>query len=65
MRAVSKALIALVLLGNVGALARQSAPHLPDLGLTPGDVFNVTIEDIFTPGYAKKVRAVTKALRVD
>jgi hypothetical protein len=26
-------------------------------------VFDVTIEDICTPGYTKKVRAVTKALR--
>jgi len=63
MRSVSKALLALSLLWNVGAFARQPTPFLPDPGLTPGDVFDVTIEDICTPGYSKKVRAVTKRLR--
>jgi hypothetical protein len=63
MRTVSKALLALCLLWNVGAFARQPTPFLPDSELTPGDVFDVTTEDICTPGYAKKVRAVTKPLR--
>jgi hypothetical protein len=63
MRTVSKAILALVLLWSVGALAQQPAPYLPNPELTPGDVFDVTIEDICTPGYAKKVRAVPKALR--
>src|SRR5215471_5800748 len=63
MRTVSKPLLALCLLWNVGAFARQPTPFLPDFQLTPGDVFDVTIEDICTPGYSKKVRAVTKALR--
>jgi hypothetical protein len=31
--------------------------------LTPGDAFYVTIEDICTPGYAKKIRSGTKPLR--
>jgi hypothetical protein len=60
MRTVLKALLALSLLLNVGAFARQTTSFLPDSALTPGDVFDVTIEDICTPGYAKKVRAVTK-----
>ena len=63
MRSISKTLLALYLVWNVGALARQPPPFLPDPQLTPGDVFDVTIEDICTPGYSKKVRAVTKALR--
>ena len=63
MRTVLKALVALSLLWNVGAFARQATPFLPDSVLTPGDVFDVTMEDICTPGYTKKVRAVTKSLR--
>jgi len=63
MRTLSKALLAVVLFWSLGALAQQPAPYLPNRVLTPGDVFDVTIEDICTPGYTKKVRAVTKALR--
>jgi len=65
MRTVSKALLALCLLWNVAAFARQPMPFLPDSALTPGDVFDVTIGDVCTPGYARKVRAVTKPLRDD
>ena len=39
------------------ALAQQLTPLLPDPKLTPGDVFDVTAQDICVPGYAKKVRA--------
>ncbi len=35
----------------------------PDPKLTPGDVLEVTREDICTPGYAKKVRDVPGALK--
>jgi hypothetical protein len=63
MHTVSKALLALCLLWNVGVFARQLAPFLPDPELTPGAVFDVTIEDICTPGYSKKVREVPKSLR--
>jgi hypothetical protein len=64
MRTVSKVLLALCLLWNVGALAQQPTPFLPYPDLTPGGVFDdVTLQDICTPGYSKKVRAVTKALR--
>jgi hypothetical protein len=61
MRTVSKVLLALFLLWSVGAVARPS--HLPDPKLTPGDVFDVTLADICTPGYSKTVRAVPKYLR--
>ena len=61
MRTVSKAFFALCLFWNVGAVARQ--PYLPDPELTPGDVFDVTVTDICTPGYSKAVRSVPKYLR--
>jgi len=61
MRTVSKAFFALCLLWSIGAVARPS--HLPDPKLTPGDVFDVTLADICTPGYSKTVRAVPKYLR--
>jgi hypothetical protein len=61
MRTVSKVLLALCLFWSVGGVARPS--HLPDPKLTPGDVFDVTLADICTPGYSKTVRAVPKYLR--
>ena len=45
------------------ALAQQPTPILPDPKLTPGDVFDVTAQDICVPGYAKKVRAVPAWLK--
>ena len=39
-------------------LAQQPTPILPDPKLTPGDTFDVTVQDVCVPGYAKKVRAV-------
>ena len=44
-------------------LRATTDPFLPDPELTPGDVFDVTIENICRLGYSQKVRAVTKALR--
>ena len=61
MRTVSKALLALCLLWSIAAVARP--PHLPYQRLTPGDVFDVTLEDICTPGYSRTVRAVPQYLR--
>jgi hypothetical protein len=63
MSAVSKVLFALSVLWNLCALGQQPTPLLPDPKLTPGDVFEVTIQDICTPGYSKKVRAVTAKLK--
>jgi hypothetical protein len=34
-----------------------------DPKLTPGDTFDVTVQDVCVPGYAKKVRAVPKWLK--
>jgi hypothetical protein len=39
-------------------LAQQPTPILPDPKLTPGDTFDVGAQDVYVPGYAKKVRAV-------
>jgi hypothetical protein len=63
MSTVSKALLTLILLSSVSTLGQQPKPLLPDPKLTPGDVFDVTIQDICVPGYSKKVRAVPRALR--
>ena len=41
----------------------QPEPILPDPKLTPGDVFDVTAEDICVPGYTKKVRNVPQSLK--
>jgi hypothetical protein len=55
---------ALALLFLTGAvLAQQPTPILPDPRLTPGDTFEVTVQDVCVPGYAKKVRAVPAALK--
>lgn len=40
---------------------QQPQPILPDPRLTPGDAFEVSVSDICTPGYAKKVRNVPQA----
>ena len=42
---------------------QQPAPILPDPKLTPGDVFDVTAEDICVPGYTKKVRNVPQPVK--
>jgi hypothetical protein len=60
---VSRALLAVSLLWNLSVLGQQPKPILPDPKLTPGDVFDVTIQDVCTPGYSRKVRAVPRALR--
>ena len=46
-----------------GQESEQPRPILPDPKLTPGDVFDVRIQDVSTPGHSKKVRAVPRALR--
>jgi Metal binding domain of Ada len=41
----------------------NNSPIVPDSKLTPGDVLEVTKEDICTPGYSKKVRDVPQAVK--
>lgn len=43
--------------------ADQPAPIRPDPKLTPGATFDVTLQDILTPGYSKKVRHVTAEMK--
>jgi hypothetical protein len=43
--------------------AQQPEPILPDPKLTPGDAFEVTVQDICTPGYSKKVRNVPQSVK--
>jgi len=43
--------------------AQQPEPILPDPKLTPGDTFDVTADDICTPGYSKKVRNVPQSVK--
>jgi Metal binding domain of Ada len=41
----------------------NNSPIIPDSKLTPGDVLEVTKEDICTPGYSKKVRDVPQSVK--
>jgi hypothetical protein len=43
--------------------AQQPTPILPDPKLTPGDVFDVTAEDVCAPGYSRKVRNVPPSVK--
>jgi hypothetical protein len=52
-----------LLVSHSGVLAQQPTPILPDPKLTPGDTFEVTVQDVCVPGYAKKVRAVPAWLK--
>jgi hypothetical protein len=45
------------------AAQRVSPPILPDPVLTPGDALDVTVKDICTPGYTKKVRDVPESVK--
>src|SRR5690348_8839896 len=49
--------LALLFLAQV-VFGQQPTPILPDPKLTPGDTFEVTVQDICAPGYSKKVRNV-------
>jgi hypothetical protein len=46
-------------------LAQQPTPILPDPKLTPGDAFDVTVNDICVPGYTKKVRNVPAEMKCE
>jgi hypothetical protein len=41
----------------------RPTPILPDPKLTPGDAFEVTVEDLCVPGYARKVRNVPAEMK--
>jgi hypothetical protein len=43
--------------------AQQPTPIVPEPKLTPGDAFEVTVQDLCVPGYAKKVRNVPAEMK--
>ena len=45
------------------AAAQQPQPILPDPKLTPGDAFEVSAQDVCTPGYSKRVRNVPQSVK--
>ena len=44
-------------------LAQQPTPIEPDPKLTPGDAFDVTVQDLCVPGYSRKVRNVPAEMK--
>src|ERR1700730_12367836 len=44
-------------------LAQQPTPIFPYPKLTPGDAFEVTVQDLCVPGYTKKVRNVPAEMK--
>jgi hypothetical protein len=40
-----------------------STGALPDPHLTPGDTLDVTVADLCTPGYTKRIRQVLAAVK--
>jgi len=44
-------------------LAQEPTPILPDPKLTPGDTFEVTVQDLCVRGYTKKVRNVPAEMK--
>jgi hypothetical protein len=44
-------------------LAQQPTPIVPDPKLTPGDTFEVTVQDLCVRGYTKKVRNVPAEMK--
>ena len=57
-----RAIAFLVFLAQV-VLAQQPTPIVPDPKLTPGDTFEVTVQDLCVPGYTKKVRNVPAEMK--
>jgi hypothetical protein len=55
--------VAFLLLLAQAVLAQQPTPILPDPKLTPGDAFEVTVQDICVPGYSRKVRNVPAEMK--
>jgi hypothetical protein len=57
------AVVVVLLFFSSLALADQPAPIRPDPKLTPGATFDVTLQDISSAGYSKKVRHVTSEVK--
>ena len=63
MGTLCRALLAVSFLWSLSVLGQQPTPILPNPKLTPGEVFEVTLQDICTPEYSRKVRAVPTHLK--
>jgi len=61
MRLVWVVLVSLSL--GLPLFAQQPQPIRPDPKLTPGDVFDVTADDVCTPDYSRKVRNVPQSVK--
>ena len=59
---ILRAFVFLAFLAQV-LVAQQPTPILPDPNLTPGSTFDVTAQDVCTPGYAKKLRNVPEEMK--
>jgi hypothetical protein len=57
-----RAIAFLLFLAQV-VLAQQPTPIVPDPKLTPGDTFEVTVQDLCVRGYTKKVRNVPAEMK--
>ena len=57
------AVVVVFLFSSRLVLGDQPAPIRPDPKLTPGAIFDVTLQDISSPGYSKKVRHVTSEVK--
>ena len=55
--------IAFLLVFAQVVLAQQPTPIVPDPKLTPGDTFEVRVQDLCVRGYTKKVRNVPAAMK--
>src|ERR1700737_2887319 len=55
--------LALLFLFVQVVLAQQPTPIVPDRKLTPGDAFDVTVQDMCVPGYSRKVRNVPAEMK--
>ena len=55
--------IAFLLVFAQVVLAQQPTPIEPEPKLTPGDAFEVTVQDICIPGYSRKVRNVPAEMK--
>jgi hypothetical protein len=56
-------LFAILLFRSQVVLGQQPTPIEPDPKLTPGDAFDVTVQDICVPGYSRKVRNVPAEMK--
>jgi len=63
MGTLCRALLGVSFLWSLSVLGQQPTPILPNPKLTPGEVFEVTLQDICTPEYSRKVRAVPTHLK--